>query len=139
VLLLADAAANFSVMLQSLGGNCTGLDWQACMLQEVQLAAKHGLKIVPTVPTIGAINRVNGSNVALRPISTQIATNPAFWGFDFYDEPNTKVFPSLANLSRQVGALYPGKVRFINLCEIQRSIFQHSSQHLSRWLCVSDD
>ena len=51
----------------------------------------------------------------LRPISPQIANNPAFWGFDFYDEPNTNVFPALANLFRQVAALYPGKVRFINL------------------------
>jgi hypothetical protein len=36
-----------------------GANWQACMLQEVRLAAKHGLKIVPTVPA-GAANSGGG-------------------------------------------------------------------------------
>lgn len=109
------AAANFTVMLQSTGGNCTGADWEACMLQQVELGEKHGIKMIPSVPTVGSINRANGSMVSYRPVDPKISNSPAFWGFDFYDEPNTNVFPALANLSRQVGAALPGKVRFINL------------------------
>ena len=30
-------------------------------------------------------------------------------------EPNTKLFPALAGLAKQVGEKYPGKLRFINL------------------------
>eukprot|EP01043_Picozoa_sp_COSAG02_P064560 COSAG02_NODE_9474_length_2205_cov_1.420228_3_plen_276_part_00 len=109
------AAANFTVMLQSTGGNCTGTNWEACMMQQVALGEKHGLKMIPSVPTVGTINRANGSMVSYRPVSSTITNSPSFWGFDFYDEPNTNVFPALANLSRQVGAALPGKVRFINL------------------------
>ena len=108
------ADANFTVML---GGMDDGATWNSSTLLQLQAAEKYGIKIIPGVPVTGAINRTSGvSDIKLQSdLDPKIIASPAFWGFDFYDEPNSNVFPALANLSRQVGAAFPAKVRFINL------------------------
>ena len=117
------ADANFTVMLGGMG--ISGMvhlrarveTWNASTLVQLKAAEKYGIKMIPGVPVTGAINRTSGvSDIKLQSdIDPKITSSPAFWGFDFYDEPNTNVFPALANLSRQVGAAFPSKVRFINL------------------------
>jgi hypothetical protein len=108
------AGANFTVLL---GTGYYGLEMGADVLLAVAKAAdKHSLKIVPFVNISGSINRASGvSDAMVHPVPAAVSSSPSFWGFQFYDEPNTRVFPALADLSRQVAARYPGKVRFINL------------------------
>jgi hypothetical protein len=78
------------------------------------LAEKYGLKIIPSLPVSPGISITSG-NATLVDVSDRVASSKAFWGFDFYDEPTTKLFPALAKLAKQVGERYPGKLRFINL------------------------
>ena len=112
------AAANFTVMLGSLsdaqypGGPTPGNSSQT-LEEQVVLAEKHGLRIIPSVAVSGGT--IASGNATLIDVSDRVASSTAFWGFDFFDEPNTKLFPALARLSKQVGKKYPGKLRFINL------------------------
>ena len=112
------AAANFTVMLGSLsdaqypGGPTPGNSSQT-LEEQVVLAEKHGLRIIPSVAVSGGT--IASGNATLIDVSDRVASSTAFWGFDFFDEPNTKLFPALAGLSKQVGEKYPGKLRFINL------------------------
>ena len=112
------AGANFTVMLGSLNANsssciciagtelCCGHTAGAV---QMRLCEKHELKCVLSPPSIDPTGRV------IERIDPAIPTSPAFWGFDIDDEPSVAAFPRLANISRQVADLYPGKLRFINL------------------------
>jgi hypothetical protein len=112
------ADANFTVMLGGLHANQTACmciaGTEACCghtagAVQMRLCEKHGLKCVPGP-------RVNpGPPARVERVDPALAASPAFWGFDLSDEPSVRAFPDLANVSRQVAALYPGKLRFVNL------------------------
>ena len=79
------------MLLSSPQGNCSYADFQDCMLQNVLLAAKHNLKIVPGVPVTGGmdfrheIDFGKSTNVpSLRKVDSRIWSNSALWGFNFY-------------------------------------------------------
>ena len=114
-------AANFTAMLGSLtdvhppaGVRRPWGNWSQTLEEQVVLAEKYGLKIIPSLPVSPGISIASG-NATLVDVSDRVASSKAFWGFDFYDEPTTKLFPALAKLAKQVGERYPGKLRFINL------------------------
>jgi hypothetical protein len=81
------AAANFTVMLGSLcdaqypGGPTPG-NWSQTLEEQVVLAEKHGLRIIPSVATHGTIA---SGNATLIDVSERVASSKAFWGFDFFD------------------------------------------------------
>ena len=111
------AGANFTVMLGGLNANSTACSCiagtETCCghtveVVQMRLCEKYGLKCV-TGP------RINPGPPLVERIDPAATSSSAFWGFDLADEPAVSAFPRLANISRQVAALYPGRLRFINL------------------------
>jgi hypothetical protein len=81
------ADANFTVMLGSLSdaqypGGPTPGNWSQILEEQVVLAEKHGLRIIPSVATHGTIA---SGNATLIDVSDRVASSEAFWGFDFFD------------------------------------------------------
>ena len=124
------ARANFSVMDGSFGSSFKPFNsttrpfdtWERRVLKQIELAEEFGLKIIPE---LGEYQYQRENQASLQRLETWVSTHaaaaarifqsPSFWGFEVRDEPPATEFPSLRNLTAQVGKHFPGALRFINL------------------------
>eukprot|EP01043_Picozoa_sp_COSAG02_P032589 COSAG02_NODE_2183_length_9581_cov_22.013394_9_plen_241_part_00 len=130
------AGANFTVMLGGLNANGTSctciVGTETCCghtpeVVQMRLCEKYGLKCV-----LGP--RINPGPPLVERIDPAATSSSAFWGFDLADEPAVSAFPRLANISRQVAALYPGRIRFINLLPNYASSAAYNATNYSAYI-----